>query len=99
METPELFSEDQDQTPLLSPANDDEANTKIESGSSTSLETDYEEDPDVPEGVIAQSQPCYRRGIHYTPLGLRRVYRKKRRLEEEYGGACAASEKDEENDK
>ena len=71
-ETQELFSQDQIQTPLLTPAHDDTAN--VESGSSTSLETDYEEDPDVPEGVIPQSQPCYRRSIHYTPLGLRRVY-------------------------
>lgn len=78
-ETQELFSQDQIQTPLLTPAHDDTAN--VESGSSTSLEMDYEDDPDIPEGVISQSQPWYRRGIHYTPLGLRRVYRKKGNLQ------------------
>lgn len=44
--------------------------------STTSLETVYEVDPDVPEGVIAQSQPCFKHGIHYTPQGLK-VYRKR----------------------
>lgn len=37
----------------------------------------YELDPDVPEGVIPQSQPCFRRAIHYTPLGLKRTFTKK----------------------
>ena len=32
-------------------------------GSSTLLEMDYELDPDVPEGVIPQSQPCWKNGI------------------------------------
>lgn len=50
-------------------------------GSTTTLETDYEIDPDCPEGVIAQSQPCWKHGVRYTPLGLRRVYHKKRKLE------------------
>ena len=50
-------------------------------GSSTSLETAYETDPDVDEGVIPQSQPCYKRGIRYTPVGLKRVYRKKSKLD------------------
>ena len=73
-ETQELFSQSQLSTPSLTPR--DTAN--VEGGSSSSYETDYEEDPDVPKGVIPQSQPCYRRGIHYTPLGLRRVYRGKK---------------------
>ena len=75
-ETQELFSQPQDLDQTPPPSCD------VESGSSTSLEMDYEEDPDVPEGVIPQSQPCYRRGIHYTPLGLKRVYRAKPKKEE-----------------
>ena len=89
-ETQELFSQDQISTPLLTAADDDTAS--VESGSSTSLETVYEEDPDVPEGVIPQSQPCYKRGIHYTPLGLRRVYIKKRKLENDYDPAAVTTD-------
>ena len=64
-DTQELFPLDLDKTPTRS-CNDD-ATCEFESGSSSSLETDYEIDPDVPEGVIPQSQPCNRCGIHYTP--------------------------------
>ena len=54
--------------------------TPTASGSSTELESDYETDPDCPEGVIPQTQPCIKNGIHYIPHGLRKVYRKRRRL-------------------
>ena len=54
--------------------------TPTGSGSSTELESDYETDPDCPEGVIPQTQPCIKNGIQYIPHGLRKVYRKKRRL-------------------
>ena len=49
------------------------------SGSSTELESDYETDPDCPEGVIPQTQPCMKNGISYVPYGLRKVYQKKRK--------------------
>ena len=78
-----MFFQDIVQTPLPSPDHDYTA--ADESGSSTSLETDYEVDPDIPEGVIVQSQPRFRRGIHYTPLGLKRVYRERRKVADDYG--------------
>ena len=64
--------------------------TDADSKQSTSLETGQEVDPNVPEGVIAESQPRYRCGIHYTPLGLRMVYQKKRKLN--YDGIDYAQE-------
>ena len=77
-ESQELFS-----TPSSSKRHkvDGEANegSSTSGGSTSSLESIYVDDPDAPEGVIAQSQPCYKRGIHYTPLGLKKVYRKKRK--------------------
>ena len=52
------------------------------------METDYELDPDVLEGVIPQSQPCWKNGVHYTPLGLKRVYHKKLKLDFEAGSVA-----------
>ena len=46
-----------------------------ESGSSTTT-IEYEFDSDVEEGVIPQSQSGWKRGIHYTPLGMKRVHKK-----------------------
>ena len=69
------------QTPIRDCEEQEKSVVSVSSGgSNTSLETGYEPDPDCPEGVIPQTQPCWKRGIHYTPLGLRRVYRKKRKL-------------------
>ena len=48
-------------------------------GSTTTIE--YEFDSDVEEGVIPQSQPCWKHGIHYTPLGMKRVSRKRQKLD------------------
>lgn len=47
--------------------------------SSTSVETVYEVDPDY-TGPIAQSQPCQKRGISYTPTGWKKTYQKRRKL-------------------
>lgn len=48
-------------------------------GSTTTIEYDF--DSDVEEGVIPQSQPCWKRGLHYTPLGMKRVHIKKQKLD------------------
>ena len=62
------------QTPIRDCEEQEKSVVSVSSGgSNTSLETGYEPDPDCPEGVIPQTQPCWRSGIHYTQLGLRRV--------------------------
>ena len=63
--TPPLFTE---------PASEEPAST-LSTASSTSVETVYEFDPDHPG--VPQTQPCFKNGIHYTPLGLKRTYQKK----------------------
>ena len=60
------------------PKHDREKNPSFSSGSSTELESFYEYDPDDP--VTPQTLPCYKNGIHYTPRGLVRKFRKKRKL-------------------
>ena len=60
--------------PLLEPANEESA-SRLSTASSTSVETVYKIDPDYPG--VPQTQPCYKNGIHYTPLGLKRTYQKK----------------------
>ena len=59
-------------TPRGEPANEESPS----GASTTSVETVYEPDPDYP-GVIPQSQPCIKNGVHYTPLGLKRTYQRK----------------------
>ena len=63
--TPELFTEHV-------------ADHSVSAASSTSVETVYEVDSDY--SGVAQTQPCYKNGIHYTPLGLKKTYQKKRKL-------------------
>lgn len=70
----EVHQKTQTQTFFDTPTRDSEQDGLVNipessGGSTTSLETDYEPDPDCPEGVIPQTQPCYKNGIHYTPLG------------------------------
>ena len=48
-------------------------------GSTTTIEYDF--DSDVEEGVIPQSQPCWKHRIHYTLLGMKRVCRKKQKVD------------------
>ena len=76
--TEELF-----QTPVrpgASPSDIGGRSVSGESGGSTTT-IEYDFDSDVEEGVIPQSQPCWKRGLHYTPLGMKRVHIKKQKLD------------------
>ena len=55
----------------------------VSDGSSTSVETVYDLDPDY-TGPVPQSQPCQKRGICYTPEGWKKTYQKKRKLAAEF---------------
>ena len=50
---------------------------------STSLESVCIMDPDY-SGPGPQSQPCMKHGIMYTPVGMKKVHMKKRKLEESF---------------
>ena len=80
-ETPLLHTHQKETNKIKTSPRPDSKRDKESSGSSTELDTDYTFDPD-PEHTeeVPQSLPCQKRGIHYTPPGWKRVYRKKRRL-------------------
>ena len=74
--------EDSDATTLdlqISPQPSVMVNVGDESDGSTSLESVYEMDPDY-SGPPPQSQPCQKHGVTYVPVGMRRTYVKKRKL-------------------
>ena len=65
VETPVLF-----RTPTRNSPREETVSPETSGGSTTSVEIDYEPDPDVPEGVIPQSQPCWKNSIHYHPTWI-----------------------------
>ena len=70
---------DSDATVLYKTPEPEDRGTPGSSGS-TSVESTYIMDPDY-SGPGPQSQPCMRRGICYTPLGMKKIYVKKRKLD------------------